>query len=170
MMDYRLYRSRTDRMLGGVAGGLARYFAVDPTLVRLTFVLLAIFTGGWAMLIYLLLWMLLPETPLGPVEPASASASPEATSEMAGADPFVGSSAGFGGGSERNQSPSTRASAPPAQIQRRRQWFGWSLIVLGTLALLSNLHLLSWLNLSVTWPAFLILAGLLLLLRQQVRD
>src|SRR6185369_783645 len=55
----RLYRSETDRILGGVAGGLADFFDVDSTLVRIIFVLLTLFGGG-GLLIYLLLWILVP--------------------------------------------------------------------------------------------------------------
>ena len=44
-MENRLVRSRTDRMVGGVCGGLARYLGVDATLVRLVFVLIAVAPG-----------------------------------------------------------------------------------------------------------------------------
>jgi hypothetical protein len=51
--------------------------------------------------------------------------------------------------------------------QRRTKWIGWGLLTLGLLILVSNLHLLSWLQLNVTWPLFLILAGVFLLFRQR---
>jgi phage shock protein PspC (stress-responsive transcriptional regulator) len=56
----RLCRRRDDRMLAGVAAGLADWFDVDPTLVRLGFVVLAAL-GGVAVPIYLAAWLLLPE-------------------------------------------------------------------------------------------------------------
>ncbi|MDQ6693125.1 MAG: PspC domain-containing protein [Chloroflexota bacterium] len=56
----RLYRSTSDAMLGGVSAGLASYFNIDPTLVRLGFVVLTVVTGGAFGLIYLALWLLLP--------------------------------------------------------------------------------------------------------------
>jgi phage shock protein C len=59
----RLYRSRTEKMLGGVAGGLADYFDVDPTIVRLAWALIALMTGGTAILVYLVLWLLVPRQP-----------------------------------------------------------------------------------------------------------
>lgn len=70
----RLYRSRTDRMLGGVAGGLARYLEVDSTLVRLAFVAL-FFAAGAGFLAYLVAWIVVPEEPesagaFGAVSPA----------------------------------------------------------------------------------------------------
>ena len=59
----RLYRSRTDLMLGGVCGGLAQYLNVDPTIIRLVFVLL-LFLGGGGFWIYLVLWIITPVEPL----------------------------------------------------------------------------------------------------------
>jgi len=59
-MNKRLYKSRTDRMLAGVCGGLAEYFDVDPVLVRLLFVLLGFLTGI-GFLIYPILWIVMPE-------------------------------------------------------------------------------------------------------------
>src|SRR6266498_298021 len=55
----KLYRSEHDRVLGGVAGGIADFFDVDPTLVRIIFVLLTLF-GGSGLLIYLILWVIVP--------------------------------------------------------------------------------------------------------------
>jgi phage shock protein C len=59
----KLYRSRDDRMIGGVCGGLAEYFKIDPTLVRLLAVA-AIFLAGSAILAYLVMWVVIPEKPL----------------------------------------------------------------------------------------------------------
>ena len=58
----RLYRSNTDKMIAGVAGGLANYLNVDSTIVRLVFLLL-LFTGGAALPIYLILWVITPQEP-----------------------------------------------------------------------------------------------------------
>ena len=58
-MNKKLYRSEEDQMLGGVCGGLGKYFDIDPTLVRLFFVLI-FFGYGSGMLIYLLLWIIMP--------------------------------------------------------------------------------------------------------------
>jgi phage shock protein C len=62
----KLYRSRNDRMLAGVAGGIAEYSNIDPTLVRVLFVLLAVVTGGGALLAYPILWLIVPEAPQQP--------------------------------------------------------------------------------------------------------
>jgi phage shock protein C len=63
MQTKRLYRSRQERMLGGVCGGLAEYLGLDPTVVRLVFLLL-FFLGGQGLLIYLIMWLIVPEEPL----------------------------------------------------------------------------------------------------------
>ena len=56
----RLMRSRTDKQIGGVAGGIGRYFGVDPVLIRVGFVLLAL-AGGGGFALYAVCWLLLPE-------------------------------------------------------------------------------------------------------------
>jgi phage shock protein C len=60
MNEKRMTRSTSERMIAGVAGGLADYFNMDPTLVRLILVLLAL-AGGPGVLIYLILWVVMPE-------------------------------------------------------------------------------------------------------------
>lgn len=62
--DTKLYLDNEDRKLGGVCSGLARYFDVDTTLVRVLFVSLLVFGGG-SLLAYLLLWWLLDPAPAG---------------------------------------------------------------------------------------------------------
>ena len=56
----RLYRLRDGRVVAGVCAGLAAYFSIDPTLVRLAFALLTIF-GGAGVLLYLCAWIVIPE-------------------------------------------------------------------------------------------------------------
>jgi phage shock protein C len=60
----KLYRSRTNRQLAGVCGGLAEYFTVDPTLIRVLFVVFALL-GGPGLVAYLVLWIVVPEQPSG---------------------------------------------------------------------------------------------------------
>jgi phage shock protein C len=59
----RLKRSVSDKMLAGVCGGLADYFEVDPTIVRLIFVL-ALLIGGTGVLAYLIMWIIVPKESL----------------------------------------------------------------------------------------------------------
>lgn len=60
MRYQRLTRSLTDRVLGGVCGGLGSYIGLDPWWVRTLFIVLGLFTAGTGILIYLALWLILP--------------------------------------------------------------------------------------------------------------
>ena len=62
-MDRKLYRSRQDRMVAGVCGGLAAYLDVDPTLVRVATVLLAALTQGAVLVAYVVMAIVVPEDP-----------------------------------------------------------------------------------------------------------
>jgi len=61
----RLYRSRDNRMIGGVAGGLGEYFGIDPTLVRLIFIFFSFVPPTTGVLAYLVMMLVVPEAPLG---------------------------------------------------------------------------------------------------------
>ncbi len=56
----RLYRDADDQIIGGVCSGIAKYFSIDPVIVRLAFGL-SLFLGGFGVLLYILLWIILPE-------------------------------------------------------------------------------------------------------------
>jgi phage shock protein C len=61
-MNKRLYRSKEQRILGGVCGGIAEYFDVDVTLIRLVCIIAAL-VGGGGVLFYLIAWIIIPENP-----------------------------------------------------------------------------------------------------------
>lgn len=73
----QMYRSRDQRMIGGICAGMGEYFNIDPTLIRLAFVFLALIGFGGAMLIaYLVMLIVVPEeplltTPTAPVPPSA---------------------------------------------------------------------------------------------------
>jgi phage shock protein C len=56
----KLYRSETQRMLAGVCGGLAEYFNIDATVMRVLFLILAVF-GGLGIVLYLVMWIVVPD-------------------------------------------------------------------------------------------------------------
>jgi phage shock protein C len=56
----KLYRSQSQRMLAGVCGGLAEYFNIDATVMRVLFLILAVF-GGWGLVLYLVMWIVVPD-------------------------------------------------------------------------------------------------------------
>lgn len=61
MQTKRLLRSRDQRVVAGVAGGIATYFEIDPVIVRLVFVVLGL-ANGVGVLLYLLLWLIVPNS------------------------------------------------------------------------------------------------------------
>jgi phage shock protein C len=76
-MNTQFVRSKSDRMIGGVCGGIARYFNIDPVIVRLVFVL-SVFLGGVSPLIYVLLWIVMPEEATASSAPQQAYATRQA--------------------------------------------------------------------------------------------
>ncbi len=58
----KLYRSRTNKQIGGVAGGLGEYFGIDPVLIRIVW-LIAFLGLGTGLLLYIILWIVIPEEP-----------------------------------------------------------------------------------------------------------
>jgi phage shock protein C len=59
----KLYRSQKDRVIAGVCGGLGEFFGIDATWIRLLFILF-FFVGGSALLIYIIMWLVVPNAPL----------------------------------------------------------------------------------------------------------
>jgi len=79
-MSDRLYRSRDDRMITGVAGGVAEQLDADPSLIRIVWAVLIVLTGGLALLVYIVMAVVVPERPAGqePVHrPPSSEPAPD---------------------------------------------------------------------------------------------
>lgn len=169
-MEKRLYRSRTDRMIGGVCGGLGKYFDVDPTLIRLAFVLMFVF-GGSGLLLYFILWIVLPEegrTYTSPEETARANAQ-----EIANRAKQMGEEvrSAFGNSasstSTADQIPVAgtlpESAGEPTAMSSRGPWIvGLILVGLGVIFLLHNI-VPNFFSLGQTWPILLILIGVLML-------
>lgn len=122
-MQKRLYRSRTEKMVGGVCGGLGEYFEVDPVLVRLLMVLL-ILTPGISILLYIVAWIIIPMRPYG-------------------------------------------AEAPTVDYSRSSLTHyipGLAVMLVGIVILIHNNWF--WFDWDELWPAALILAGVVLILRK----
>ncbi|HHW15210.1 MAG TPA: PspC domain-containing protein [Firmicutes bacterium] len=148
-MEKRLYRSRKDRMIAGVCGGLAEYLDVDPTLIRLLWILISL-PGAVGVPMYILAWILVPQAPVNWAEWRPAG---EAPPEEAG-----------------TERPAEAAAPPPPspadrerERERRTRWAGAVLLVLGGLFLVNNLF--PWVDLGRLWPVALIAVGVVLLLR-----
>ncbi len=83
----RLYRSRSDIMIAGVCSGLADYIGIDPTIVRLIFLLLlfAALGGFW---LYILLWIIMPIQPGNSIESVEVKAKPKARTKIKTEEPL----------------------------------------------------------------------------------
>jgi phage shock protein C len=149
-MSNRLYRSRTDRFIGGVCGGVGRYLGIDPTIVRLIFLVL-LFTQGIGFILYIILWILLPVE--GGAVTASGSVGERVGEGMRGVGEDIRQIA---------QTPHPQAGL----------WFGLGLIVLGVILFAGRLAemfglqwLTNWINWSTLWPILIIALGVALILR-----
>lgn len=117
MTPRRLYRSRTDRQLAGVAGGIARYLDVDPTVVRILWII-SIFFGGFGILLYIIMAFIVPLEPMaappagwtpgGPAWGAPPAAGP-AWGPAPSPEPGAAAEPGDPGAE-----PGTEAGTPPA--------------------------------------------------------
>ena len=159
-MPTRLERSTTNKVVAGVCGGIAEYLQVDPTLVRVFFVLGTIFTGGLGLLGYIVLVVLMP-LPGQPVPFVKNSDVTTSTVEgAANSDPDAPAPALAPAAAPR--------PADPEAAERNRAAFGIVLIALGAICLLSNAGLFRLVRWDLAWPLVFIAIGVLLL-AQRVR-
>lgn len=175
MSSLRLERSASNKVIAGVCGGFAEYLAVDVTLVRVLFVLAAIFSGGLFVIAYVAMVFLMP-LPGRPVSglaaSAGATASEIAESLRRTADDVTQS---FRDPASSSSATSTTAApdvvdpaAHERQTERRRMAFGYLLILVGAIFFLSNAGVFRGVQWQIVWPLVVIALGVLLLV-QRVR-
>ena len=154
MTRTRLYKSRTDKMVFGVCGGLADYFNVDPVLVRIAFVVLTV-AGGSGILLYLILAILMPQ------QETSAVAPGDIVRENLQSITAEAAEAGRRGVETVSGALGRETARPPetAVPDERRNTLAVILIGVGVLLLLANLGLFSWFDWDTFWPVLLILLG-----------
>lgn len=142
----RLYRSETDKVIAGVAGGLGEYFSIDSTIIRVLFVLLAVF-GGSGVIVYIILWLIIPTKSSG-----SGLTSETIKSNI----------------EDIKSTTQTIAHNIRPPKKRENSKFLWALMIiaLGFLFLLNNYGILNSLELDRLWPLILIFLGLTIILRQ----
>lgn len=85
----RLYRSRTNRIIAGVCGGLGEYFQIDPLIIRLIWLILFL-AGGVGLLVYLIAWIIIPTEFTSPDEKTSRSSTPPQVRARTGVQVIVG--------------------------------------------------------------------------------
>jgi len=160
-MEKRLYRSRSDRMLWGVCGGLAKYFDMDPTIVRIIAVLL-IFANGLGILAYIIMAIVVP------LESSKVTTPKEAIKENV---EEIKETAGELGREIRSTLVGEEGeSEEVAKVRhRRRNVLGIILIVVGILFLLGSFNLFWWFDSGNLWPLILVAIGVLIILSARRR-
>ncbi|KHO62124.1 phage shock protein C (PspC) family protein [Thermoanaerobacter sp. YS13] len=136
-MGRKLYRSREQKMLGGVCGGIAEYFDVDVTLVRLI-CLLAIFSG-FGLIPYIIAWIIIPENPY------------QLKRKIIDEEP-------------KTEEQQDNAVETEDKTNKANEILGWFLVIFGVLLLLNRL--LPWLSFKIIWPVLLIIIGLWILFKK----
>jgi phage shock protein C len=145
-MNRKLYRSSSNKMLGGVCGGLADYLDLDPTLVRLFFVILML-ASGVGIWVYLILWIVLPR-----------SDHPEENSVSISADEIA---------SRARQMGSEMGEAFRRPNKNAGMFIGIGLVVVGFFLFIDQLHIqwLQWFRPDMLWAVLLVVGGAALLVR-----
>lgn len=176
-MTDRLYRSPTDRVIAGVAGGLAAWLNVDPSLVRIAWVLLAIMSGGIFVLVYFVMMIVVPLPPAGWVpRPRGAASWPGWSPGTPGPGAVPGWDPGVPGGSTGGvpgDATQTGWTTPPGYTAPQQPWVapkvdtgsagivvGVILVLLGAWFLVDRYIKLDW---QLLWPVVVIVLGVLLI-------
>lgn len=136
-MEKRLFRSRKWRVFGGVAGGLAEYFGLDPILMRVIFVIITLI-NGIGLILYIILWIVIPEEPF---EVAYKVNYDQSTQKTEGDD-------------------NTLATGPKPE-SKGRVVIGTILIIIGALFFLERI--VPSFNFEDFFPALLIIIGVVLI-------
>jgi phage shock protein PspC (stress-responsive transcriptional regulator) len=152
-MRDRLYRSRDDRVLFGVCGGVADWLDLDPSLVRIVFALLVI-TGGVGLLLYIIMAIVVPEEPdyfqvpmapgtgtpvpgtapaTGGTEAAATGAATDAGTATAGAGVGPSSPGAYPPGTWMTEREARRAARRAARQQRRSERDGRAGLIFGSI-------------------------------------
>jgi phage shock protein C len=151
-MDKKLFRSRSDRMIAGVCGGLGEYLVVDPVWLRLLFVVLLV-SGGFGFWAYLILWIIVPN--------AGRDASTPSETVQANVQEMADRAREFGESIQRgiqgNRTPSE--SSPTSGPTSGPFLVGVAFILVGLVLLLKQFNIFSWFDWGVMWPLLLIVLG-----------
>jgi phage shock protein C len=149
-VNKKLYRSETDKVIAGVCAGIADFFDIDPTLVRIAFVLITIFGGG-GIILYIILWLIIP--------------SEESNGEISRDNIKKGT------GEIKAQAGKFAEDAKEfSRTQNSRVLLGAVILILGIVLLLQNLGIFRFFNLWRLWPIILIILGYIVLARRNGKE
>ncbi len=144
----KLYRSKTNKVIGGVSGGLADYFDIDVVLIRVVFVLLALFGGG-GVLIYIVMWIIIPAQKTFINNTQKQGYTDGSTTNESGIDDN-GETISSEIVGNKNKKPSNTGLIA-----------GIVLIFLGLIFLADRL--MPWYNITDFWPLLLVVVGVLMI-------
>lgn len=155
-MNKKLYRSKTDKIFAGVCGGLADYFDIDATIIRLLFILIVAF-GGSGLIVYLLLWLIMPKSSNEPAIITEEKVKEVAQEIKEKAEEFRENI------KNEELQPKVRSHLHDSN-RRRGGLFGWILLILG-LVFLFNSFAPTWMRIHAFsyWPLILVFLGLVMI-------
>lgn len=144
-MEKRLYRNESDKVLGGVASGLADYLVIDVTVIRIAFLLLFFF-GGSGFLIYVIMWIAVPaKKNFNPTTDYRVYEDPKPTTDV--------------------------YELRKERSGNGRFWGGLILVILGTYFLFHEFHFIPyWFSIGKLWPLIFIIPGLMILSNSRRKD
>jgi len=157
-MEKRLYRSRTDRMIWGVCGGLAKYFNMDPTIIRVIAVLL-IFANGLGILAYIIMAIVVP----------AEGSKAETTEKMVRENMEEMKETADKIGREIHSTLAEEKEKEAKAHHYRRNILGVILIVLGIVFLVGSFNLFWWFHWGNLWPLILVAIGVLIIVSAKRR-
>jgi len=151
-MTTRITKSKTDRVIEGVCGGLAEYFGIDSVIVRLLFVALT-FIHGMGVILYIILAIIMPKAEK--IDQSPKETIRENIQEISERMKEAGEEMG-----------TVFSKKAEEKHTNRTGWFGILLILLGVFFLLENLNLIRWFNNDLLWPIIIIFIGAWLLIKR----
>jgi phage shock protein PspC (stress-responsive transcriptional regulator) len=168
-MNRRLYRSRRDSILGGVAGGVADYFDMDPSIVRVVWAVLALVTGGIFLVLYIVMWIVVPE---GPSAATVARTAEEDATTATAAAVAPGSEPGATVAPGEPAAPGASAPPPasdwPTREEQLRHRGSGGAVILGVILIGAGVWFLvdqyiPAIDTDLLWPVALVALGIVLL-------
>ncbi len=161
-MDDRLYRSRDERMIAGVAGGLAERMDLDPSLVRIIWAVLVLPTGFLALLVYVIMAIVVPQEPPDPgLTPTAPTPTGDATGTGAQASEIATATVPLDWRAQRRAERRARRAARGSSGNGAIV-FGAILVVVGALFLVRQF--LPQLDFDLLWPVSAIILGVALVI------
>ncbi|MBN2488624.1 MAG: PspC domain-containing protein [Methanosarcinaceae archaeon] len=159
----RLTKSKDDRVIDGVCGGLAEYFEIDSVIVRLAFFIFT-FINGFGILLYIILMIIMPK-PDSNEQTQPSKIIEENVQRMGEQVKDIIENIG----EQMDESAGEKITGPDQKMKKsheRSKWFGALLILLGIFFLLDELNLFWWFNEDLFLPLLLILIGIWMLIKR----